>query len=300
MARGGCLDTPNRAAIEWPAAGCLNTFQYKGDWHEDKNSVVLLAAACVIPAAGFAADGPGAKYTATGLLRVNRQTPFIMFPPAHQDSEQEYEIYKRTQEQLLKSRFVMLAALRKPEVAKLLDVQAVQHVADVVRWLQSLVKVEFPGDAEIMTVSVTTGDPHESAALARAVVDAYLTEVVNAERDQKRQRLSELDRAYAEKETEIRGKLEDLKRLAETLGVSDTQTLTLKQKLALDELRESRQDLRQLQADLRALKRDLAVQKASVARRQRGGPPQDSQGDQAAGDSPHRDYRAGVGDQESG
>ena len=162
----------------------------------------------------------------------------------------------------MKSRFVMLAVLRKPEVAKLLDVQAVQHVADAVRWLQSLVKVEFPGDAEIMTVSVTTGDPHESTTLARAVVDAYFREVVEAERDQKRQRLNELDRAYVEKETEIRGKMEDLQKLAETLGLSAGQTLTLKQKLALEELYEQRKELRQLQAELRTMKRDLAVQKA--------------------------------------
>ena len=260
-------------------------------------ALVLVAAACMIPAAGFSADRPGAKYTATGLLRISRQAPFIIFPPAHQDSEQEFETYKKTQEQLLKSRFVMLAALRKPEVAKLPDVQTVQHVADAVRWLQSLVKVEFPGDAEIMTVSVTTGDPHESATLARAVVDAYFREVVEAERDQKRQRLNELDRACVEKETEIRGKLEDLKKLAETLGVSDSETLTMKQKLALEELYEYRKELRQLQAELRSFKRDLAVQKAVAARRQRCGPRPDSQGDQAAGGFHCRNDRAGVGDQ---
>ena len=197
---------------------------------------VLVAAACMIPAAGFSADGPGAKYTATGMLRISRQAPFIIFPPAHQDSEQEFATFKRTQEQLLKSRFVMLAALRKPDVAKLLDVQTVQHVGDAVRWLQSLVKVEFPGDAEIMTVSVTTGDPRESATLARAVVDAYFAEIVNAERDQKRQRLDELDRACVEKETELRSKREDLKKLAEVLGVSDGETFNLKQKLALEVL----------------------------------------------------------------
>jgi hypothetical protein len=232
-----------------------------------RNMAVVWAAACMIPSVGFAGDGgdgPGGAYTATSSLRVSWEAPYIMFPSAHRDSEKEYETYKKTQEQLLKSRFVLLAALRKAEVAKLPDVQVVQNVGDVVRWLENLVKVGFPGDAEIMTVSVTTGDPHESATLARAVVDAYLTEVVNAERDRKRQRLSELDRAYVEKETDVRAKREDLKKLAEMLGVSDSETLTLKQRLALGELYEHRKELRQLQAELRAFKRDLAVQKAAL------------------------------------
>ena len=47
-------------------------------------ALVLVAAACMIPVVGLSADKPGAKYTATGSLRISRQTPFIIFPPAHQ------------------------------------------------------------------------------------------------------------------------------------------------------------------------------------------------------------------------
>jgi succinoglycan biosynthesis transport protein ExoP len=98
--------------------------------------------------------------------------------------------------------------------------------------------------------------------LVRATVDAFLTEVVNAEGYQKRQRLSELDRAFIEKETEIRAKREDLKKLAEQLGTSDTETLTLKQKLALEELTIYRQEMAKVQFEARHLQGALAAQQA--------------------------------------
>jgi polysaccharide biosynthesis transport protein len=227
-------------------------------------AAIPVAALCAALLSGCSENGLGGKYTSTSTLRVSRQTPFIVYPPAHQDSEKEYDVYKKTQAELVKGRFVLLAALRKPEVAKLPAVQRECKSGDDVKWLKGLVKVEFPGDAELMTVSVTTGDPQESVALARAVVDAYLTEVVNVERDRKRVRLSELDRAFVENETDVRCKTEDLKKLAEQLGTSDSGTLTLKQQLALEELTIYRQEMAKIQHELGHARGELAARKASL------------------------------------
>jgi hypothetical protein len=183
----------------------------------------MIAGMVAWPAANAVLQGaglPGAKYTADSFLRVARQQPHLLFKPAPPDSDKEFDTYRRTQQVFVKSRFVLLAALRKPEVAKLPSVQEKQRQGDPVRWLGELVKVEFPNDAEIMSVSVTTGDPGEAAALAAAVVDAYMIEVVNAERDQMRQRLSEVDRIYVAKETELRAKKSTFRQLAEQLGQS--------------------------------------------------------------------------------
>ena len=183
----------------------------------------MIAGMVAWPAANAVCQGaglPGAKHTATAWLRVARQQPHLLFKLAPPDSDKEIDIYRRTQQVLVKSRFVLLAALRKPEVAKLPSIQEKQRQGDPVRWLGELVKVEFPNDAEVMSVSVTTGDPREAAMLATAVVNAYLTEVVGVERDQKRQRLGELDRILTEKETELRAKKSDLRQLAAQLGQS--------------------------------------------------------------------------------
>jgi hypothetical protein len=175
-------------------------------------------AACLLMGSGCLENGLGGKHTATSLLRVHWHIPWIATPPAHQDTAPEFQTYKITQQQLIKSQFVLLAALRKPDVARLPSVQASQTGGDAVRWLESLVKVEFPGDAEIMSVSVSHSDPIVATTLARAVVGAYLSEVVNAERNARRERLSELDRAYVEKESEVRGKKEAVKKLIKEIA----------------------------------------------------------------------------------
>jgi polysaccharide biosynthesis transport protein len=113
-----------------------------------------------------------------------------------------------------------------------------------------------------MEVDATSNDPQEAADLSRAVVDAYLNEVVYAERDMKRQRLNELDKAYSEKDTEVRTKREQLKKLADQLGVSEKETLAFKQKLALEQLSFYRQQLVQAQFEVRRATKELAMQKA--------------------------------------
>ncbi len=220
----------------------------------------LLCAAIAGPAVWF---GVGAKYVASSYLRVSMQEKSIAFENGSQAVNKEaFEIYKSTQQQLVLSRFVLMAALRRPEVAKLACIQDEQDNGDPVTWLAKRMSVTYPGKAEFMEVSLTRDDANACTTLVRAVVDAYMTEVVNAERDQKRQRLSELDRAYVEKETEIRSKREDLKKLAEQLGTSDTETLTLKQKLVLEELTLYRQEMAKNQFELRRFQGELAAQKA--------------------------------------
>jgi chromosome segregation ATPase len=92
-----------------------------------------------------------------------------------------------------------------------------------------------------------------------------MTDIVDSERNQKRVRLAELDRAFIEKETDLRVKREDLKKLADTLGTVEKETLSLKQGVALEEWKELRKDLRLIQAEVRALKKELAMKKSALS-----------------------------------
>ena len=217
----------------------------------------LLCAAVAGPAVWF---GVGSKYTASALLNVamqEKQIAFQMEPGADKD---RFEIYKSTQTQLLTSRFVLLAALRNPLVAKLPIIKREQEKRDPVVWLQRHVLVGFPGKAELMEVSMSREDPEEAALLVREVVDAYLHEVVNNELDKKRLRLSELDKAVSEKEQDIRSRREELKKLATELGASATENLTLKQRLSLEELSMMRTELGRVQSEARRYRTELAAQ----------------------------------------
>ena len=223
----------------------------------------IVCAGAVAPAAWFAV---GDKYVASCILRVKMSDTPIAFQTDFQGvaDRDRFEIYKNTQQQLVSSRFVLLAALRKTDVAKLASIQEAQKDGDIVGWLEKYLSVSFPGRAEIMQVDVSRPQAKEAAILVQAIVDAYMSDVVDAERNQKRVRLGEMDRAYIEKETDVRAKREELKKLAETLGTSDTDTLNVKQRLALELVSLYRQGLERARFELKTLQAQLAGQQAML------------------------------------
>ncbi len=195
------------------------------------------------------------KYTAKAYLRVAYQAPALMFSSFQEPNPIEYDIFKNTQAQLIKNRFVLAAAVRKPEINGL---PILKKQYDPVSWLMKNLSVSFPGKAEVMEIGLTTYDPQEAAEIVTAVLEAYMTEVVDGERDQRRQRISDIDRIYTEKEGEVRNRRSELKQLAEQLGTAETETLTLKQRLTLEELASYRQELARSEFELGRLRSELA------------------------------------------
>ena len=206
------------------------------------------------------------KHRANAILRIaraERPIAFYMDTAASTDRDR-FDIYKATQQQLVVSRFVLLAALRDPAVARLPIIRRVQENRDPVVWLQRQICVHFPGKAELMEVSIALGhsDSQEAATLVNGVVNAYLHEVVNAELDQRRQHLAELDKAVAENEQQVRTKREVLSKLAAEMGTSDTGAPSPKQKLLLADLTSARQESFHMKSELRRMKAELAAQKS--------------------------------------
>src|SRR3954454_4417506 len=90
--------------------------------------VGLLAAVVVGIAVFFVV--PPAKYTARAMLHVNSVQPRILLHVG--ENHTEYGAYQRTQLALLKSRIVLNAALKQPEVVKL---GIVANQVDPIEWL---------------------------------------------------------------------------------------------------------------------------------------------------------------------
>lgn len=222
-------------------------------------ATVNVGAAPVLAGPEDTQEGAEEEYEASAFLRVAMTAPEMIPRKPREFTPSEFRIYKDTQKQLLRSPFVMLAALRKRECAKL---AAVRERDNPEKWLIDQVRVTFPDNGEVMQVSLAGDDPEEAATLLNAVVGAYLIEVVNAERDQKRQRLSELDRIYSEKEVTLRSKRSDVIQLAEQLGVSAPETVGMKQFLAVRELEALQREWAEIKTERRHLQRDLAAQKA--------------------------------------
>jgi uncharacterized protein involved in exopolysaccharide biosynthesis len=232
-----------------------------------KKNVVLLAlwlglacAAIVAVAVYFVI---GEQYTATARLLVSMQEHRVLNNSVPLMDRDRFEIFKCTQQELLLSRGVLTAALRKPDVAAIPIVRYKSTYGDAVDWLAGHLSVSCPQNAEVMLVSLRLPDTKEAQGLVKSVVDSYKKVVVDAEEEKKRQRLSGLETICNDKDTEMRNKREQLKGLGASAGGWESpDVLTTRQKLLLDELALDRQELAKSGSEQQHYRVDLAVQKA--------------------------------------
>jgi capsular exopolysaccharide synthesis family protein len=184
----------------------------------------------------------GAQYTAVAYFRVETHKPRKVFTtagaPGEGFAQSAFEVYRNTQAELVKSPDVLIAALRPPEVANLGIVQrGKRKTKDPVKWLQDELVVSFPGDAQIMAVSLTAttneANKAEVAKVVNAVVGAYRTKVINEEQRQQADRLSDLDNVYVEKHEVVRTAMTELRALGKNVGTVDPEALKLKTQIAM-------------------------------------------------------------------
>lgn len=174
-------------------------------------------------------------YTATAILRVASTESRLLFETAENKpaSPNAFEIFKRSQRQWMLSRFVLIRALR--DTADLERLAVFRNEADPADWLEANLSVTFPDESEVMHVSLSGHNPEGLDRLVNAVVKAYFDEIINEEGDRKRERLSGLELAYRQADTELRAKRNDLRMLVERVGTGDSTALTFVQQNSLNQ-----------------------------------------------------------------
>ena len=144
---------------------------------------VSLAAGLAVGAAVAAAVwfGFSRQYTATAVLRIaeGRENLLTSNNSGRDGGTLDFDIYKRTQRQYIKSPHVLNAVLQQKSV-ELLPLVAAQ--SDALLWLQQILNVNFPDDAEIMQLSVRSEDRETAEKLANAVAEVYLEDVNGSDR----------------------------------------------------------------------------------------------------------------------
>ena len=169
------------------------------------------------------------QYKATGLLELAPSNPKILKPqPSRRPADHgEFEIFRENQaepyqEQLRHHGGPPRSEIEEPVLHR--PQEDAKHNA--IAWLTDEIHVDFPSkNAGIMKVIATEPDREDAAAIVNAVVDAYMDEVVNRDRQQRRDRLTSSTKISAEKENEVRTKREQLKRELENIGAGDEQTM---------------------------------------------------------------------------
>lgn len=152
--------------------------------------------------------------SATALFEVEDKRETI-FDIAH-DSDQNYEILKKTQLALLKSNFVLTAAIRPPSVAAL---SALAGRSDPVVWLQENLACDYPQNGKLLSISLS-GDEltEDQVQLVDAVAKAYKDEVVDQARQRRLVVRDMLSRSIDSLNVEIKRKLDEYLDIAREAG----------------------------------------------------------------------------------
>ena len=171
----------------------------------------------------------------------------------------EYEAYRKTQVQLIKSPFVLTSALRRPGISSL---STLTTEDDPVGYLMRNIQVSAPMESEVVQVRMRGEDAKEVTQIVNAVAQAYLSDVVNKEKSERLNRRDMLERKYKENMAEVRSSLDTYNNLAKTLGTADTAEVATQRSLLLDHLGTLRAQLNQTQRDLTLIDAELAIMDA--------------------------------------
>jgi hypothetical protein len=184
--------------------------------------------------------------TATALFQVSNESDSIFGDTRL--TNQEFEILKKTQLALLKSNYVLTAAIRPPGIGSL---SILAGKEDPVEWLQDNLKVEFPENGEVLSISLTGEDLSEDVVrLVDAVAKAYKDEVIN---DVRQRRLATRDlvaRNLQELNKDIKRKLEEYLDIAKETGKFISGDGQLLQQIAAKQLDRIEDEIIRLESSL--------------------------------------------------
>jgi len=203
----------------------------------------------------------GDQYTATALLRIKSSEGTVI---ANRGTQESFSVYKATQRVLITSDLVIAAALDKLRDTKLPIVQ--QNENNPERAIADGLTIVFPENAEILRVSFTSSDRGETAKLVNAVVEAYMSEAVNTNQNEKKGRLKNLEVVFVSKSNELREKQNTLKGLVDQLGLADSTAIRLSQHTAVQLLGEYQRQIMAISFDLYTAQVKCDLAKAAVSK----------------------------------
>ncbi len=163
-----------------------------------------------------------ASSSITAYIQVKAADPESVFGKQSQVSKQEFEIFQQTQIALIRSQFVLVAALNRPDIAQLTAVA--KESPDALTWLTDGLHVNvLGGQGEILEIQYNGEEAsQEMVKVINAVITAYTNEVLYKDKglaEDKRASLSELHKEVSD---ELREKINKQQALAKELGDSES------------------------------------------------------------------------------
>ncbi len=199
---------------------------------------------------------PKSRFTASSLIEVKTQSPVLLSETSR--DRVDYKIFQATQLALVKSRLVLSATLARPAVAEL---ETIRAQADPTGYLEDHVEAEFQAGSELMRVSLAGDRPGDLAAIVNAVCESYLDEILTKDHNERAASSAKLKGLLDEYNDKLTGQRTRLRKLAESVGSDDKQTLAMKQQLAVQQLSQEQSELLRVQGELKRSLVELAVLK---------------------------------------
>jgi hypothetical protein len=186
--------------------------------------IALLVGVLAVVAAsiGTAAWYELTKTDVVAYVHVGRYEPLL---PSTEPPEtlEKYQALKRSVVENIRSKSLLIRALRDPKVSNL---PLVTELADPVGWLQDHLSAEYPGDAELLEIKLRGHDPEDAVKLVDAVVDAFFKEVVEKGIGERRRKEEKLRELVEEKSQQMVRELKEVQRMSEALGIADPPAAT--------------------------------------------------------------------------
>jgi hypothetical protein len=202
-------------------------------------------------------------YFAEALFQVNASPPKTLDDSNRSFNEREFDILRRTQLELIKSDFVLQAALRGPGVAILPQLRSQR---DPAQWLHDHLEVEFPNGSEVLAIRLpcTEAAGADACKIVNGVANAYLNEVVFANDQEQLVTRDALAKSTAQLSNQLN---ERLQMLSGQMKDADKDSAKVKmQQLELDTLtetwRKARAALNEADFEAESPKRILEIQPA--------------------------------------
>lgn len=199
------------------------------------------------------------EYEAFALLKISRYQPTVLDDGAVR-TDDDFEIFKRTQVQLVGSYAVLNGTLHDPAIMKLPSVQ--MHLDDPTTWLKEDLSVDYPDDAEIMRISMRGPDRDDVVAIVDRLTDVYLREIVNRDKQERVEHEEELSRAYAKQKAEYERQLEALATLEKIHQTTGSGAAELRKMVAMDELKALLRQREQISEEIRQTNVEIEIAEA--------------------------------------
>jgi capsular exopolysaccharide synthesis family protein len=223
----------------------------------------LAAAVLVGPATWFFI--PGAKYTAEGTLIIQRNPPVIANPFRADSSDPR--AYQQTQLAKLRNRSVLAHALAKPEIAALPLIEELRRKkTDPEDWLAASLKAEFANYSEVLTVTLSGDHPADLAAALNAVVQSYMVLVVEAERQDRKDRLDKLVELKRNYQSDLATRRNTVSKLVTSLGSHDPTSMAVAQQFTTSQIGLAQSERTRAEHDILRLRAELLAAEGAEGR----------------------------------